>query len=218
MNWVNWLNQEKRKSYFIDLQTKLHQAYKNNNCLPLNRQNVFRALNLTPINNVKIVILGQDPYPNPWHATGLAFSVNKNQKLPASLVNIFHALRYDYPNIILKHGDLTAWAKQGVLLLNTCLTVAPYQPFSHQNWNWDQFIVNLLKMLNDLNQPIAFLLWGKSAQKYKIYLRNKHHLILETSHPSPLSAYRGFLNANHFIKVNQFLIKHNISPLDWNLY
>ncbi len=217
MDWKTWLTIEKTKPYFSVLQAKLKQAYDDHNCLPLDKKAVFRALTLTPLAKVKVVILGQDPYPNPLQANGLAFSVNRNQALPKSLQNIFQALKHDFKDLTLNHGDLSLWAQQGVLLLNSCLTVAPFQPFSHTTWNWTTFTTNLFKMLNQLEQKIVFLLWGNAAQQFQTLLTNQHHLILTTSHPSPLSAHRGFLTARHFWQTNQFLKQNNLSPIDWNL-
>lgn len=217
MDWKTWLAAEKNKPYFFALQSKLKQAYEEHNCLPLDKKAVFRALNLTPLRTVKVVILGQDPYPDPLQANGLAFSVNRNQALPKSLQNIFHALKHDFSDLTLTHGDLSAWAKQGVLLINSCLTVAPFKPFSHSDWNWEVFTTNLFKLLNSLEQRIVFLLWGRSAQRFAEFLNNPNHLVLKTSHPSPLSAHRGFLTANHFWEANQFLKLHNLVPINWSL-
>ena len=217
MDWKIWLKNEKTKAYFRVLQNKLRTAYQNHDCLPLAKSAVFRALTLTPLQSVKVVILGQDPYPQPLQANGLAFSVIRPLALPASLQNIFQALKHDFPALKLNHGDLSTWAKQGVLLLNTCLTVAPFRPLSHLEWNWQKFTTNLLTMLNTHAQPIVFLLWGKAAQAFAPLLTNPLHLVLKTSHPSPLSAHRGFLTARHFAQTNQFLVKHNLLPIDWNL-
>ena len=217
MTWQTWLKTQKTQTYFHQLQTKLHQAYAQKLCLPRLKRQVLRALQLTPLTKIKVVILGQDPYPNPQQANGLAFSVNRHQALPKSLNNIFQALKNDYPQIQLVHGDLTSWAQQGVFLLNTCLTVQPFRPNSHQNWGWKTFTTNLMQMLNRQNQPIVFLLWGKAAQAYAVFLNNPHHLILKAAHPSPLSAHLGFLKARHFWLANQFLQKNRLPPIDWNL-
>ncbi len=180
------------------------------------KQLIFNALNLVPINNVKVVIIGQDPYHTKGQADGLAFSCHNGTPQP-SLKNIFKEIADDLHIEMSGNTDLTAWAKQGVLLLNTSLTVVEHQPASHANELWHTFTTEVVKILNELNQPIVFMLWGSHAKSFLPLLNNPNHLILTSAHPSPFSAYNGFFGNHHFSKCNAFLVEHNLTPIDWRI-
>ncbi len=216
-NWKDFLFHEFKKPYFQDLKKFINQAYQNNQCLPL-KKNLFRAFSLCPKNQTKIVILGQDPYFQINQANGLAFSVNRTIVLPPSLKNIFSEIKNCYPETILSHGDLTNWARQGILLLNTSLTVAPGEPASHSSIGWEIFTNNVLLELADNHKFIIFVLWGKQAQnKKKLLTLTPQHTILESAHPSPLSASRGFFDSQVFLKINQTLTEHKLKSIQWDL-
>ena len=175
---------------------------------------IFNALKLTPYEKVKVVILGQDPYHEKGQAEGLCFSVPKGVKTPPSLVNIFKEIKDDL-NIDNTSPELSCWAKQGVLLLNTSLTVREGQANSHSGKGWEILTDAIIKKLNDRKQPIVFLLWGANARSKAAFITNKNHLVLSAAHPSPLSAYNGFFGCKHFSKANKFLVKNGIEPIDW---
>ncbi len=177
----------------------------------------FRAFELAPLDDLKIIILGQDPYHQPNQANGLAFSVPKGQPLPPSLKNIFKALTYDLGCAMPSHGDLSAWATQGVLLLNTRLTVDYGKPLHARHAGWTPFIDDVMRQLATYPKPLVFCLWGKQAQTYAACVETTNHLILKTSHPSPLSAHRGFLKAQHFSKANAFLVSKGRTPIEFCL-
>lgn len=196
----------KHHSLLKNIESQIELRMKNGEpILPHKWGVVYRAFNLTPLNKVKVVILGQDPYPNPINATGLAFSVNRKINLPKSLVNIYKALENDL-GVIRESGNLTDWAKQGVLLLNTCLTVRQGCPGSHQNLGWTKFTDSVILEVSKKGN-VVFMLWGKKAQEKASLVDEKYNLILEAPHPSPLSAYRGFFDCGHFSKANDFLGK-----------
>ena len=177
-------------------------------------ENIFNAFKYCNFESTKVVIFGQDPYFQSGIANGLAFSVDEDQKIPASLKNIYKEIKDDIGPSKNKSGCLKSWAKQGVLLLNTALTVEVSKPGSHSNIGWDNFIYDIIKLIN--NKPnVVFILWGNHAQKYIRYLNNKNHLILYGPHPSPLSAYRGFFGSKHFSKCNNYLIRNNLKEIDW---
>ena len=180
------------------------------------KENLFNALKLTPYKDVKVVIVGQDPYHGEGEAHGLSFSVQEGVKLPPSLKNIFKELEDDLgiKNI---NGDLTKWAKEGVLLLNSCLTVKKDSPSSHSKLGWDKYTDEIIKQLNSREEPIVFILWGKFAEGKKDLITNKKHLVLVSAHPSPFSARRGFFGSKVFSKTNEFLKKNNIKEIDWKL-
>ena len=180
------------------------------------KEKVFNALNLVPLNNVKVVIIGQDPYHTFGQADGLAFSCHNGTPQP-SLKNIFKEINSDLGILMSNSTDLTPWAEQGVLLLNTSLTVVEHIPASHSNKLWHKFTTEIVKILNEQNQPIVFILWGNHAKSFIPILNNPNHLILQSAHPSPFSAYNGFFGCRHFSKCNEFLIKHNIEPIDWQI-
>ena len=184
---------------------------------PYYRDLFYFALHLTPLHEVKVVILGQDPYHNEHQAMGLSFSVEDGVDMPPSLVNIFRELHDDMGCTMPKSGNLTPWAKQGVLLLNTVLTVRAHQAFSHQGHGWEQFTDAILRAVNAQDRPIVFMLWGTPAQQKASMLNNPKHLVLRAPHPSPLSAYRGFFGCRHFSQCNAFLEKNGVSPINWQL-
>lgn len=214
--WKGFFEEETKKEYFLNLEKFLSNEYKNNRVYP-SRENLFNCFRLTSLEDVRVVILGQDPYHQPSQAHGLAFSVQRGVKIPPSLRNIFKEINNDTGAAIPSHGDLTYLAKQGVLLLNTILTVEDSKPLSHQNKGWEIFTDRVIDKLNSSKQPIVFLLWGNNSRKKKELITNKGHLVLEASHPSPLSSYHGFFGCKHFSKVNEFLIKNNLKPIDWEI-
>ena len=216
MNWKEFIKQEKELLYFYNLEKFLNEERKNKTIFP-KEENVFKAFELTPFENVKCVIVGQDPYYNINQANGLAFSVNKGVKLPPSLVNIYKEASDDVGIEIPNHGDLSSWAEQGVFLLNTILTVEEGRPLSHKNMGWEKFTLKVLKLLNEDDNPKVFILWGKEAIGLKKIITNKSHLVLEGPHPSPLSSYRGFFGSKPFSKTNEFLISKNRKVIDWNI-
>ncbi len=214
-NWFNILKDEFNKPYFISLQKFLEEEYKNYTIYP-KAENIFNSLNLTKFNDVKVVILGQDPYHEPGQAHGLAFSVESGL-LPPSLQNIYKELKADLGLEISKNGNLTPWAKQGVLLLNTVLTVRRGVANSHKDKGWENFTGKIVELLNSREKPMVFLLWGNQAKKIGEKVTNKNHLVLSCAHPSPLSAYNGFFGCKHFSKANEFLVKNNMTPINWQL-
>ncbi len=215
MTWDELIQHELHQSYFINLVDFLKDEDRKKTILPL-KENRLKALKLTPLDEVKVVIIGQDPYHNINQAHGLAFSVESGQ-YPPSLKNIYKELVDDMHVPYPKTGNLTKWAKQGVLLLNTVLTVEIHQPLSHQNHGWETFTLEVVKKVNEKQQPVVFILWGSHAQKLIPYIDTSRHLIIKSVHPSPLSASRGFFGSKPFSKTNQFLEDHGIKPIDWNL-
>lgn len=215
-NWSSFLEKEINKKYFIDLQRKLDSEYNNHTIYP-SQEDVFQALELTPLDSVKIVILGQDPYHQPGQAHGLSFSVKKGVAIPKSLHNIYRELVDDIDGFSKpSHGNLEKWAKQGVLLLNAVLTVRKDEPNSHKDYGWEQFTDAIIAKLGKSEKPTVFILWGKNAQA-KEKLIGTHHLIIKSAHPSPLSAYRGFLGSQPFSKANGFLCSNGLDEIDWCL-
>ena len=176
---------------------------------------IFNSMKITAFKDIKVVLLGQDPYHNEGQAMGLSFSVPEGIDLPPSLVNMFKELKSELNIEVKKSGDLTGWAKQGVLLLNTVLTVRAHQPNSHKNKGWEQFTDGIIKKISDLKSGVVFLLWGANARSKKNLIDQSKHLILECAHPSPLSAYNGFFGSGHFKKTNDYLIKIGKEPIDW---
>ncbi len=204
MTWEEFLNKESKLEYFKNLMTFINNEYSYKTIYPA-RNLIFDALNKTPLNKVKVVIIGQDPYHSPGYANGLAFSVCDNVEIPKSLVNIFKEINMELGINIPDTGNLQKWAENGVLLLNRILTVEKGKPLSHKGMGWEIFTNNVLKLLNEQNQKIVFLLFGKSAEELKIYLNNPNHLVLITSHPSPLGAYKGFIGSGVFKKTVEYL-------------
>jgi len=207
---------EQQKYYFIELQKKLDNEYKYQIVYP-EQSDIYNAFKLTPYKKVKVVILGQDPYHNHSQAHGLAFSVNIDEMIPPSLRNIYKELKNDLGIEIPSHGNLTDWATEGVLLLNTTLTVRKNEPNSHQNLGWEIFTDNVIKLLNNKEEPIVFVLWGNKAKRKKKLITNTKHLVIEGVHPSPLSASRGFFGSKPFSKVNNFLKENNIKEINWSI-
>lgn len=216
-DWLPALQPEFKKDYYKTLYTFVKKEYETHVVYPPSDQ-IFHALDLTPLHEVKVVILGQDPYHNDHQAMGLSFSVPEDQKdLPPSLVNIYKELHDDLGCRIPQTGDLTKWAEQGVLLLNTVLTVRAHQAASHAGHGWEQFTDAILEAVNEENRPIVYMLWGSHAQTKIPMINNPQHLVLKAPHPSPLSAYRGFYGCRHFSKCNQFLEDHGVTPIEWQL-
>ena len=214
-DWYELLKDEFEKPYYKNLTSFLEKEYAEKIIYP-KPENVFNALNYCSIESIKVVIIGQDPYHEPNQAHGLCFSVEQGVNYPPSLKNIFKELKAEM-NVTIETGNLTSWAKQGVLLLNTVLTVEKSKANSHKGKGWEIFTTRIIQEINKINRPIVFILWGASAQSFTKYLDNPNFLILKSVHPSPLSAYNGFFGNNHFIKTNQFLSQHNIAPIDFNL-
>ena len=213
-NWDNLLKDEIKKEYFVNILKFLDNEYKSKTIYPT-KEDIYNALKYTPYNNVKVVILGQDPYHGPNQAHGLSFSVDKDIKLPPSLKNIYKELNNDLGIEIKDSGNLISWAKQGVLLLNTILTVEKGKPNSHKKIGWTIFTDKIIELLNERKEPIVFLLWGNNAIEKKKLITNDNHLVLTSPHPSPFSAYNGFFGCNHFSKTNEFLKSNNMSTIKW---
>ncbi len=209
------VEKEFEKDYYQQLHSYIEHEYQTKTIYPPQEQ-IFRALNLCDYDDVKVVILGQDPYHEPRQANGLAFSVTKDVPIPPSLQNIYKELYDDLGIIPPHHGDLTSWAKQGVLLLNNVLTVERGKANSHRGLGWETFTLNIVRYLNLREKPLVFILWGKNAIEKKKYIDSRH-LVLTSPHPSPLSAYRGFFGSKPFSKTNQFLMKNGIEPIDWSI-
>ena len=215
-DWDLALSDEFEKDYFLRIQEFIDEEYSTKTVYPPYGE-IFNAFKLTPLDNVKVVILGQDPYHEAGQAHGLAFSTPDGRPIPRSLKNIFKEINaeYDYP--IPESGCLEKWAKQGVFLLNTVLTVEDGNANSHSKCGWQTFTDNVIKTLNGRSQPIVFMLWGKQAEKKKELITNENHLVLVTSHPSPFSARRGFLGCNHFRLANEYLKDNGQKEIDWRL-
>ena len=215
-SWKDFFEKEKEKAYFRKLEEFLDNEYKNKVIYPP-RDLVFNAFSLCPLDKIKVVIIGQDPYHEPGQAMGLSFSVPSTCKVPPSLKNIYKEIEDDCNEIFFnKDGDLTYLANQGVLLLNSILTVEQGKPLSHNIKEYDELYHNILKELDELDYPFVFMLWGGNAKKQSVYLKNPKHLVLCANHPSPLSANRGgFFGCKHFSKANQFLTENGIEPIIW---
>lgn len=215
-DWLEPLKPEFSKQYYRDLYQKVVEEYKTHLIFPPS-DDIFNAFALTPLKEVKVVIIGQDPYHNVGQAHGLCFSVRPDVEIPPSLVNIYKELHDDLGCYVPNNGYLVKWAKQGVLLLNTVLTVRAHQANSHRGMGWEQFTDAAIRILNEEDRPIVFILWGAPAQTKKKMLNNPRHLILEAPHPSPLSAYRGFFGSRPFSKTNTFLEENGLKPIDWQI-
>lgn len=212
-SWKEFLNSEFKKPYFVELSKFLHEEYEKKTIFP-KKELVFRAF-ATDLNDVKVVILGQDPYHTPGAAEGLAFSVPNSQPIPPSLINIYKEIDSDIGHHNNPTGHLKNWQDQGVLLLNTVLTVEAHKAGSHRGKGWETFTTEVIKYLNDNSEHLVFLLWGRDARNKKSLIDTSKHLVLEAPHPSPLSAYSGFFGCKHFSKCNEYLIKNNKKPIDW---
>ena len=215
--WDELLKNEFQSDYYLKLRNFLAYEYKHYTVYP-NMYDIFNALKTTSYSDVKVVILGQDPYHGPNQAHGMCFSVKKGVEAPPSLKNIFKELQDDCGCSIPPHGELTEWAKQGVLLLNTVLTVRAGQANSHANKGWEILTDQIIRLLNEKQTPIVFLLWGRNAQNKISLITNPNHLILKCAHPSPLSAYNGFFSCHHFSKTNAFLKEHGMKEIDWQIH
>ena len=215
-DWDLALDEEFKKDYFLKIMEFIDEEYDKKTIYPP-YDDIFNAFKLTPLHNVKVVILGQDPYHEFGQAHGLAFSTPEGRPIPRSLKNIFKEINEEFSYPIPESGCLEDWAKQGVFLLNTVLTVEDGNANSHSKCGWQTFTDNVISLLNDQNQPIVFLLWGKQAEKKKELITNQNHLVLITSHPSPFSARRGFFGSNHFKQANEFLKENDLKEIDWKL-
>ena len=215
-DWDLALADEFEKDYFLKIIDFINEEYDSKTVYPL-YEDIFNAFKFTPLGNVKVVILGQDPYHEEGQAHGLAFSTPDGRSIPRSLKNIFKEINAEYSYPIPESGCLEKWAKEGVFLLNTVLTVVEGEANSHSKCGWQTFTDNVIRILNCQSQPIVFMLWGKQAEKKKELITNPNHLVLITSHPSPFSARRGFLGCNHFKMANEFLKKNNLKEIDWKL-
>ena len=216
-DWSLALKDEFNKPYYRDLYRFVKEEYSTKVVYPP-ADDIFNALHLTPLKDVKVLILGQDPYHNEHQAHGLSFSVLPDQKdIPPSLQNIYKELQEDLGCYIPNNGYLKKWADQGVLMLNTVLTVRALEPNSHQGRGWENFTDAIIQAVNQKDEPVVYMLWGKPAQSKIPMLTNPKHLILKAPHPSPLSAYRGFFGCKHFSKCNEFLSQNGLEPIDWQI-
>lgn len=215
--WDELLKDEFTKDYYLKLRQTLINEYRTQRIFP-GMYDIFNALKLTSYNDVKCVIIGQDPYHGEGQAHGLSFSVRKGIAPPPSLVNIFKEIRDDLGiDNLGKHGELTQWAKSGVLLLNSVLTVRANQARSHHGLGWEEFTTNVIKLLNVREKPMVFMLWGADAKAKQQFITNPNHLVLKSAHPSPLSAYNGFFGCRHFSKANEFLRSNGMSEINWSI-
>ncbi len=214
--WEKALAPEFKKPYYRELYTKIRQEYATNVVYPP-ADEIFTAFHLTPLEKVKVVILGQDPYHEPGQAHGLSFSVKRGIEPPPSLVNIYKELNADLGIQAPGHGCLEHWAEQGVLMLNTLLTVRAHTAFSHKGIGWEQFTDAAIRALDNEDRPIVFILWGRPAGEKKVLIKNPRRLIIESAHPSPLSAYRGFFGSKPFSRANAYLTANGETPIDWEI-
>ena len=215
-DWLEYLKPEFRKEYYKDLFEFVKKAYSESLVFPP-ADDIFNALKYTPISNVKVVLVGQDPYHEPGQAHGLSFSVLPGVKTPPSLQNMYKELKDEYGYDIPNNGYLKKWADQGVLLLNTVLTVKAHLAHSHKDIGWETFTDKVIEVLNQHRQNLVFLLWGSPAQKKGSKIDERRHLVLKAAHPSPLSAHRGFFGCRHFSQANQYLRDKGIKPIDWQI-
>ena len=215
-DWDKILEDEFKKEYFIKLINNVRKEYKEKTIFPRKDQ-VFNAFRYTPYKDVKVVILGQDPYHGVGEAEGLSFSVPLDIKKPPSLVNIFKELHDDLGCSIPNHGSLHSWAKEGVLLLNAVLTVVKDHAASHQGMGWETFTDNVIKLINKKDEPVVFILWGRYARSKKSLITNPKHFVIESAHPSPLSAYNGFFGSRPFSKANKYLESKGLKPVNWEI-
>ena len=213
-SWNYIFNTIHKKKYFQILQQHLEQEYSKHTIFPPKEQ-IFNAFKICNYDMIKVIIIGQDPYINPGQANGLAFSVNENKSIPKSLQNIFYEIKEEYGDVDEKNGDLTRWAKQGVLLLNNVLTVRAYTPQSHFNIGWEEFTNDIIHYISSTKKNIVYMLWGKYAQEKEKYIDTQNNYILRSAHPSPLSAYRGFFGNKHFIKTNVFIQNKGFKTIKW---
>lgn len=215
-SWEKALKGEFSKEYYKKLFIKVREEYQTRTIYPP-ADDIFNAFHFTPLEEVKVVILGQDPYHEPGQAHGLCFSVKPNVQIPPSLINIYKELEDDPGCYIPNNGYLEKWARQGVLMLNTVLTVRAHQANSHKDIGWEQFTDAAIRVLAEQDRPMVFVLWGKPAQRKKEMIHNPKHLVLESAHPSPLSAYRGFFGSRPFSRINEYLKENGLTPIDWQI-
>lgn len=216
MDWNEVRKVEESKDYYKDLLSRVEAEYSSGKVFPP-KELIFNALDKTPYSDVKVVILGQDPYHDDNQAMGLSFSVNKNEKIPPSLKNMYKELKEELDLYIPDNGDLTSWAQQGVLLLNAVLTVRAHEPASHQKFGWQHFTDAIIASLNSKDTPVVFMLWGNYARSKHSLITNPKHLVLEAAHPSPLSYSRGFKGCGHFKTCNEFLVENGMEPVNWQI-
>ncbi|MBL7736626.1 MAG: uracil-DNA glycosylase [Chitinophagaceae bacterium] len=216
-SWKTILNNEFTKPYFLEAVSFLKAEKALHKTIFPPGSLIFNAFNTTPFDKVKVVLLGQDPYHGKGQAHGLSFSVPRGVRPPPSLVNIFKELESDTGVPIPDHGDLTNWARQGMLLLNSCLTVRENEPLSHSKIGWIPFTDSVIAKISSLKEHVVFLLWGKYAQEKQSLIDRNKHLVLRAAHPSPFSAFNGFFGCRHFSQTNEYLVKHGIDPIDWSL-
>ena len=215
--WDKFLNEEFQKPYFKELSEFLKREYRTKTIYPPKKE-VFSSFYFTDMDKVKVVILGQDPYHEPGQACGMCFAVKPGVRLPPSLQNIYKEIQDDLGvPMNYNNGYLVKWARQGVLLINSVMTVEKGRANSHAGHGWETFTNNVIEKINTLDQPVVYLLWGNNARQKKQLITNPKHLILETVHPSPLSVYRGFFGCRHFSKANEFLVKNGAEPIDWRM-
>ena len=214
-SWKDVLNTEFEKDYFKKLTDFVRNEYLSGKVIYPEPKNIFNAFNLCPLNNVKVVIIGQDPYHEPGQAHGLCFSVEKDVDLPPSLINIYKEIESDIGHKSITNGDLSSWAKQGVLLLNSTLTVQAHIAASHSGHGWEQFTDAVIRAVNENRKHVVYMLWGSFAQKKAEFVNKDNNLVLTSAHPSPLSAYRGFFGNHHFSRANEYLIANNETPINW---
>ena len=215
-DWDELLKEEFSKDYYLQLRKFLVEEYNHNTVYP-NMHDIFNALRYTSYQNTHVLLLGQDPYHGPNQAHGLCFSVKKGVTPPPSLRNIYQELANELGCSIPEHGELTKWTSQGELMLNTCLTVRRGQPNSHAGKGWEILTDKIISLINDKEDPVVFLLWGRNAQSKEKLITNPQHLILKCAHPSPFSAYNGFFGCNHFKMTNAFLKEHGLKEIDWQI-
>ena len=215
-SWEKALKGEFSKEYYKKLFIKVREEYQTRTIYPP-ADDIFNAFHFTPLEEVKVVILGQDPYHEPGQAHGLCFSVKPNVQIPPSLINIYKELEDDLGCYIPNNGYLEKWGRQGGLVLNTVLTVRAHQANSHKDIGWEQFTDAAIRVLAEQDRPMVFVLWGKPAQRKKEMIHNPKHLVLESAHPSPLSAYRGFFGSRPFSRINEYLKENGLTPIDWQI-
>ncbi len=213
-SWRQVLEEEFQKDYFVSLVEFVKSEYQKHKVYPPGKQ-IFNAFDHCPFDQVKVVIIGQDPYHGPGQANGLCFSVNEDVKMPPSLVNIFKEIKGDLGTDLPPHGSLERWADQGVLLLNATLTVRASTPGSHQGKGWEQFTDAVIQKVSEQKEHVVFLLWGAYAQKKGVVIDRSKHLVLESAHPSPFAAHRGFFGNRHFSKTNEYLGRHGLKVIQW---
>lgn len=218
MNWQTLINKEKQQDYFQQIERNLQAARADGKTIFPNNEDIFAAFDVTAFADVKVVIIGQDPYHGPGQAHGMSFSVRPGVKIPPSLRNIYKELALEYPDYqIPDHGYLLPWAEQGVLLLNSVLTVQQASPNSHKDWGWDRFTDKMINALSEHREGVIFMLWGAFAQKKQVLIDAQKHHILTAPHPSPFSANKGFFGCDHFVQANQLLVDQNRTAINWQL-